>query len=193
MTESTTLLAQTARVHLRDLQIIDGFIDSEGSVNFDFWARTYIRTAVSLFEASIFLLKQTYLEHSREHKLFVEPRSYSYLMNISYSPDNNGELKERSFNTPLPKDIKCFFKLISTLGGPQPSVKYNSKWEDLCAVIKIRHALTHPNSLESQTVSSAQVQQCRNATVWLFDLMHSTDYFFQAYTHHLEDKRDGFE
>ena len=146
------------------------------------WGRTFIKIAISLIEAEIYMLKQELLIYCRENKVSLNPEITLLLENKKYEINSNGKIKERLLQVRLKNDIKFVFDQITTLKNHRLCRGYDDPdWSKVNITVAVRNRLTHPKSIECMLVSKQEVSDCKLAFNWC---IHNLVYFLE------QDKSD---
>lgn len=181
MSEISNSIERTSALYEKELSYIAGNIDNDET---GFWARTYIRTAVSFFEAELHLQRLELLEYCRKNNHKISPEVTVYLTNKKYELNENGDLNERYLQQNIKSSIKFVFKQFSEIKGYELFRRYEeSGWGNLVETLKVRNRITHPKRFDEQIVSKKEVEDCTEAIEWF---MKNVINYIRLDTQHLE-------
>ena len=154
-------------LHIEDIVYIEQQIKENDS---GFWRRTYIKTAVSHFEAMTYTIKKYFIEHCELKivSIAIDPVVLMLLNDKKITISDSGTLKESNSQATLTSNIKFVFKQISdTLSFEFPRGLEESGWSNLTSTISVRNRLTHPKVFTEQAVTEREVLECNKALSWM--------------------------
>jgi hypothetical protein len=137
-----------------------------------FWSRTFIKTAVSLIEAELFIFKQEILSYCKENQVRLDPEVSLFLNNKKYEISSNGQVKERLLQVRLKDDLRFTYSQIFSIKGHELCIGYeDGGWSKVIETIAVRNRLTHPKSIADITVSKQEEDDCKLAIKWFVSNM----------------------
>lgn len=161
------LIQMTQSLYAGDLDYIVSQLESDET---GFWARTYLKTAVSFFEVSLHQLKTELVEYCEEKNIILKPQVAIFLSDKKYELKANGEFSERYHQPNLKVDIKFVFEQFRILKGYNVRNSYASNgWANISNTVKIRNRITHPKVYEEQTITDQEIEACKSGLEWFFE------------------------
>ena len=136
--------------------------------------RMYIRSLFSLYEGTIWLIKQTCLNASCEVCRKVRhPDKEGLLKDENYEVDANGDIKTRPRFTPLASNLRFAFMTFSDLFGVDIDLETGSHhWKNFKDSIGVRNRITHPRSAEDLLISDEEFAKCQDSSYWFNRILH---------------------
>ncbi len=175
------IVQDVADVYRRDINFIIENLERGDETGY--WARSLVRTTVSLIEAELYEMKLDILE-TMDLKQLDDDLTKQALLGRRPDITDTGELRERENLIPLKNDLKFVLKKKCKIESLEMANDFNSSgWQSVLATIDIRNRLTHPKELEEQTVSDDEVEIAVSAFEW----------FYQKYSGFIEQKNTRIE
>ena len=106
MSSSAQLFKDLKDLYKVDIDFIVSHLDDDKN---GYWARSLIKTVVSFYEAQVFTLKNELIEFCCENDITIPPYILMFLKNLKYEIKDNGNIKEKYFQTTLKAEIKFIF------------------------------------------------------------------------------------
>lgn len=151
-----------------------------------FWARSFIKTSVSLFEAGIYLQKLELVRYIAESKAIPDLGVQMLLEGNKYELKSNGSVKKRRLESRLKDDIKFVFNQECIIKNLELTRDHQDPgWDALKLTINVRNRLTHPKELSDQTVKQTEIIKCNEALEWFYENITG---FMQQYNKELKDR-----
>ena len=156
-------LIEVAKVLQSDMKFAVQKLNDSTDSNFDFWARTYVKTLGSWIEGSLwaykFILANSHipkvLGFSVEEQLFLQDKRISKAGNIE------------KIKTPIKQNLKLFMKLMSKQASDNFQDFSGNGWQSLGQFFAIRDQLMHPKGLSNLKVSRNQIDEIEKGRIWL--------------------------
>jgi hypothetical protein len=183
MSTSSVLIKDIEDLYRVDIDFIASNLKNDAN---GFWARSFIKTVVSFYEAQVHTLKNELIEFCGENDIVIPPEALMFLKNTKYEIKDNGSIKEKFFQTTLKAEIKFIFNQICLLQSFELKYGYeDDRWSKLINTIEVRNRLTHPKNLLEQTVSEKEIENGVQSLMWFYD---NTTHFIRQHTENLESE-----
>ncbi len=188
MTSSAQLFKDLEGLYAADINFI---VNHLGDDENGYWARSLIKTVVSFYEAQVFTLKNELIEFCEENDIRISPDVLMFLKNLKYEIKDNGNIKEKYFQTTLKAEIKFIFNQICNLQNFKLKFGYDDvRWSQLLNTIEVRNRLTHPKALNEQVVTEKEIKDCVESLVWFYD---NTTSFLNQHSDNLEKQIQSYK
>jgi hypothetical protein len=183
MSSSTQTIKDIKELYQVDIDFIASHLDDDKS---GYWSRSLIKTVVSFYEAQVYTLKNELIDFCCENNISISPDVLMFLKNLKYVIKDNGNIKEKYFQTTLKTEIKFIFNEICNLQNFKLKFGYDDvRWAQLLKTIEVRNRLTHPKELSEQTVTDSEIKDCVVSLVWFYD---NTTHFIKQHGQNLQTK-----
>ncbi|MDO7086676.1 hypothetical protein WNY51_06635 [Pseudocolwellia sp. AS88] len=188
MSSSAQLFQDMEDLYTVDIDFIASNLDDDKN---GYWARSLIKTVVSFYEAQVFTLKNELIEFCDENNISIPPEILMFLKNLKYEIKDNGNIKEKYFQTTLKAEIKFIFNQICNLQNFELKFGYDDvRWSQLLRTIEVRNRLTHPKALNEQVVTKDEVEDCVVSLVWFYD---NTTSFIKQHSENLDQQIQNYK
>jgi len=165
--EKALELLEVIKVLESDMKFaVQNFNDSTDS-NFDFWARTYVKTLGSWIEGNLWVYKYILVNSNIPKALGFSIEEQLYLQEASWKVDNRSEIKVEDKKIGVKQNIKAFMKLMSKHSSSSFEDLSGNGWKGLEQFFDIRDRLMHPKSLNGLNVNKNQIHAIEKGRIWL--------------------------
>jgi gas vesicle protein len=183
MSSSTQTIKDIGDLYEVDIDFIVSHLNDDKS---GYWSRSLIKTVVSFYEAQVYTLKNELIDYCCENSISISPEVLMFLKNLKYEIKDNGNIREKYFQTTLKAEIKFIFNEICNLQKFELKFDYGDvRWAQLLKTIEVRNRLTHPKELAEQRVTDIEIEDCVVSLVWFYD---NTTHFMKQHGQNLQRK-----
>ena len=144
-------------------EVVEAFKANCGSQSL---CRTLVRNFAAHVEGFVYMMKQVTLALSTVSRAKFGKKDLACLAEAKSYSDENGEEQKLGFPE-FHENFRFAFKSYASVNGFAFELDHKDKrYKDFREVIKLRHRLMHPKSLEGFHVSDQEVLQVPQARAW---------------------------
>ncbi len=133
-----------------------------------FHRRTYLRTLYSYSEAMLFRMKQYLLDQGEVAKVSITPNEKLILDEQKVEMQSDGTLQRKELMTSHKNNIMFTLRFMTRkLELPRQPDFGSNGWNEYCASLEKRNAITHPKFPGDLIVTDSELLILKNADRWV--------------------------
>ena len=148
-------------------------------IEFEYYARSYIRSMASWIEGMIWVFKKTIASSKYQKQKNISLESQLYLIEHDWRLSHSGKPKLQSKKIKTKENIKGLFYVVHEIFGGEEINYTGQGWEGVLHFYKVRDRMMHPSDLQCLSIKKEDIKQCECGREWLKEKFKNISYVIE--------------